>query len=207
MLGANPKKDADPTEPAETRKDEEKKELEGKSTLGTVHVEERHVPISEDVRRHQEDVAMNNSVYSDHETIHHPNLDKDSSSETEKETYLLGKGDIVGGGFANSRFVRWFANFDEFKLRPFFIRNYSLQATHTVNHFNQLFTKNFDDKEPSDMIQLSFEHGGEGKPDRLQAHFTNPFRRFDLDPRVLSRSTRGRLEDAHNVRAFKRMHS
>lgn len=126
---------------------------ENKSRLGTVHVEERlnHSVPDPDPRRHQEDKPMRNED-SDHEEIHHPNLDQDSSSETEKETYLLGKNGLAASGFANSRFVRWFAKIDEFKLRPFFIRNYSLRETHTVNQFNQLFTKNFDDRTPDDMI-------------------------------------------------------
>jgi hypothetical protein len=42
---------------------------------------------------------------------------------------LLGAGNPdAKGGFENSAFAKWFANFDEEKLRPFLIRNYTYDA-------------------------------------------------------------------------------
>lgn len=60
------------------------------------------------------------------------------------------------GGFPNSRFAKWFAEFDEFRIRPFLIRNYTLEAVETMDQLNELFTKNFDDKEP-DEVQAKLE--------------------------------------------------
>jgi glutamate mutase epsilon subunit len=57
------------------------------------------------------------------------------------------------GGWVNSAFAKWFANFDEDTLRPFLIRNYTLQAVETMDALNAIITKNFDDKEPDDVAQ------------------------------------------------------
>lgn len=93
-----------------------------------------------------------------YEEIVHPNNDKstivsagplDNSylNITRRATYLLGKGGEQGG-FPNSAFAKWFAEFDENWIRPFLIRNYTLEAVETMDALNQIMTKNFDDKEP-----------------------------------------------------------
>jgi hypothetical protein len=95
------------------------------------------------------------SVY---EEIMHPNqnkstivsagpLDTSHLNMTHRATYLLGRGGEQGG-FPNSAFANWFAEFDENKIRPFLIRNYTLEAVETMVALNQIMTKNFDDKEP-----------------------------------------------------------
>lgn len=88
-----------------------------------------------------------------YENIAHPNLDV--TVDTGRKTYLLGAGGDQGG-FANSKFANWFANLDEHTLRPFLIRNYTLEAIETMEQINALITKNFDDKEP-DEVQLQIE--------------------------------------------------
>lgn len=83
-----------------------------------------------------------------YENIAHPNLDV--TVDTHRKTYLLGEGNDQGG-FANSAFANWFANFDENTLRPFLIRNYTLEAVETMDQINALITQNFDDKEPDEV--------------------------------------------------------
>ena len=93
-----------------------------------------------------------------YEEIMHPNFDRPSEiegSNVGRKTYLLGAGGEEGG-FPNSRFAKWFAEFDENKIRPFLIRNYTLEAVETMDQLNELFTKNFDDKEP-DEVQARLE--------------------------------------------------
>ena len=58
-----------------------------------------------------------------YEQIVHPNEEKSMISDARRPSYLLGR---IPNTFANSKFVNWFVNFDETKLRPFLIRNYSL---------------------------------------------------------------------------------
>ena len=67
---------------------------------------------------------------SHYESIKHPNLDETVVVEKGHwSTYLLGAGNPdAKGGFENSAFAKWFANFDEEKLRPFLIRNYTYDA-------------------------------------------------------------------------------
>lgn len=51
-----------------------------------------------------------------------------------RSTYLLGAGNQnAKGGFENSAFAKWFAHFDEEKLRPFLIRNYTYDAAMTMD--------------------------------------------------------------------------
>ena len=59
---------------------------------------------------------------SHYEEVIHPNEEKDLD-ETTRYSVLYAQGKAVG--WVHSRFVRWFMNFDEEKLRPFFIRNYT----------------------------------------------------------------------------------
>ena len=63
-----------------------------------------------------------------YENIQHPNLDTSVDLGGRRSTYLLGKGASGKGGFEHSAFANWFANFDENKIRPFLIRNYTIEA-------------------------------------------------------------------------------
>ena len=57
------------------------------------------------------------------------------------------------GGFLDTRFVKWFVNFDEHKLRPFLIRNYTVENVMLQDAFNDLMNEKFDDKDPEELEQ------------------------------------------------------
>ena len=57
------------------------------------------------------------------------------------------------GGFLDTRFVKWFVNFDEHKLRPFLIRNYTVENVLLQDAFNDLMNEKFDDKNPEELEQ------------------------------------------------------
>lgn len=59
-----------------------------------------------------------------HEEIMHPNLDE-TVDNIRRLSYLLPLGPQPGA-FSDSRFAKWFVGFDEKKLRPFLIRNYTI---------------------------------------------------------------------------------
>jgi len=61
-----------------------------------------------------------------YEEIVHPNEEKSMISDalSRRPSYLLG---AQPASWVNSAFVNWFVKFDEEKLRPFLIRNYTLQ--------------------------------------------------------------------------------
>ena len=69
-----------------------------------------------------------NSEYgkSEYEEIVHPNEEKSvlSDSLSRRPSYLLGSQPV---SWVNSAFVNWFINLDENRLRPWLIRNYTLQ--------------------------------------------------------------------------------
>lgn len=67
-----------------------------------------------------------------------------------KLSYLLPLGPTKGG-FSESRFASWFVDFDEKKLRPFLIRNYTMENVLLQDAFNDLITKEFDDQNPEEM--------------------------------------------------------
>lgn len=62
-----------------------------------------------------------------YEEIVHPNEEKSviSDDRSRRPSYLLGTN--APSSWTNSRFVNWFVDFDEKKLRPWLIRNYTLQ--------------------------------------------------------------------------------
>ena len=67
------------------------------------------------------------TMHSHYEEIVHPNEEKSviSDDRSRRPSYLLGTN--APSSWTNSRFVNWFVNFDENKLRPWLIRNYTLQ--------------------------------------------------------------------------------
>ena len=60
----------------------------------------------------------------------------------------MSKDDIT---FANGKCSRAFAIFDENRLRPFLIRNYTLENAKNQDAYNDMITKKFDDGEPEEM--------------------------------------------------------
>jgi hypothetical protein len=52
---------------------------------------------------------------------------RQSMAKSRAMSYLLPDGPEEGG-FSDSRFAKWFVEFDEHKLRPFLIRNYSYEV-------------------------------------------------------------------------------
>jgi hypothetical protein len=52
---------------------------------------------------------------------------RQSMAKSRAMSYLLPDGP-ESGGFSDSRFAKWFVEFDEHKLRPFLIRNYSYEV-------------------------------------------------------------------------------
>ena len=67
------------------------------------------------------------SVY---EEVMHPNEEKSVLSELSsvRSSSTSHHGQIKPTAFKNSAFVNWFLSFDELKLRPWLILNYSRQA-------------------------------------------------------------------------------
>ena len=65
---------------------------------------------------------------------------------------MLADIDPNDGTFANGRCSKWFAVFDEIKLRPFLIRNYTMENAKNQDMYNELITKNFDDQEPEELV-------------------------------------------------------
>lgn len=59
-------------------------------------------------------------------------------------SYLLPDGPLKGG-FSDGKFARWFVNFDEKKLRPFLIRNYTIENVIIQDVYNELINNQFDD--------------------------------------------------------------
>ena len=72
-----------------------------------------------------EDRHLSQVTTSMYEEIVHPNEEKSmiSDAPSRRPSYLLG---TQPASWVNSAFVNWFVQFDENKLRPFLIRNYSL---------------------------------------------------------------------------------
>ena len=70
-----------------------------------------------------------------YEEIVHPNEEKSmiSDAPSRRPSYLLG---AQPASWATSAFVNWFVDFDEMKLRPFLIRNYSLQYVQKQDMFD-----------------------------------------------------------------------
>lgn len=88
--------------------------------------------------RHHSQVSV-----SEYEQIVHPNEEKSILSDnvsrmSRHPSYLLGR---MPNTFANSRFVNWFVTFDETKLRPFLIRNYSLHNVEMQDHFDDVVSR------------------------------------------------------------------
>ena len=57
------------------------------------------------------------------------------------------------GSWIDSRLVRWFADFDENKLRPFFIRNYNVVSAMMEDEYQDLIKGNFDDTKTEEIIE------------------------------------------------------
>lgn len=87
------------------------------------------------------------SVY---EEIKHPNQESGGDDNARRATYLLPNGPEPGS-FTDSRFVKWFVNFDENKLRPFLIRNYTFENMVLQEAINEMITKDFDDNNPEEL--------------------------------------------------------
>lgn len=67
--------------------------------------------------------------------MHHPNLEssEQSSDVDEKQAKHV--------DFAHSRFTKWFINFDENKLKPFLIYNYSETTVHTLRRMHTILNE------------------------------------------------------------------
>ena len=83
---------------------------------------------------------------SHYENVIHPNEEKDERSVSDFSlirpragSYLLGRTPVVT--WANSPFVNWFVNFDEKKLRPWLIRNYSLENVEKQDNFDDAVSR------------------------------------------------------------------
>jgi hypothetical protein len=79
---------------------------------------------------------------SHYEEMIHPNEEKELDEST-RYSVLFAQGQAVG--WVHSRFVRWFIQFDEEKLRPFFIKNYSLALIILEEEYQTLLKENFED--------------------------------------------------------------
>ena len=81
------------------------------------------------MRKSSVNYLMLERTKSHYEEIQHPNLDESRRSDAHKPrtmSYLLPEGPEKGG-FSDGKFARWFVEFDEQKLRPILIRNYTIE--------------------------------------------------------------------------------
>ena len=87
---------------------------------------------------------------SEYEEIVHPNEEKSVLSETisRRPSYLLGN---QPASWVNSAFVNWFINFDEYKLRPWLIRNYTLDNVNMQDQYDDALSRH----------QNRFKEGGD----------------------------------------------
>lgn len=82
----------------------------------------------------------------DFEQIVHPNLEQEPEEPRRRaKSYLLPDGPEPGS-WADSWFVKWFAKFDETKLRPFLIRDYDVMIALMEDEYQDLIQNKFDDK-------------------------------------------------------------
>lgn len=97
------------------------------------------------------DRMKSKSVY---EEIVHPNATSSFIEQPggRKHSYLM-PNEPDKGGLLDTRFVKWFVNFDEHKLRPFLIRNYTVENVLLQDAFNDLMNEKFDDKNPEELEQ------------------------------------------------------
>ena len=74
---------------------------------------------------------------SHYEEIVHVNQesDEEEDKETKREVWYMMPNGPEEGSWADSRIVRWFAEFDEKKLRPFLIRNYNVLTAEIEDNF------------------------------------------------------------------------
>ena len=71
---------------------------------------------------------------------------EEEPEDTVAITYLMPNG-AIPGSWADSKFVKWFAEFDEAKLRPFLIRNYDVVTALIEDEYQDLINEKFDDKD------------------------------------------------------------
>ncbi len=64
-----------------------------------------------------------------------------SDAHSRRPSYLLGPMPNANDGWVNSAFVNWFVDFDEKKLRPWLIRNYSLQMVAMQDQFDDVVSR------------------------------------------------------------------
>ena len=65
-------------------------------------------------------------------------------------SYLLPEGP-KHGSFSDGWFAKWFVNLDEKRLRPFLIRNYSVENIIFQDAFNEMINEKFDDNNPAEV--------------------------------------------------------
>jgi len=74
----------------------------------------------------------------------HPNEEVSVVTANHKPSHLLPDGPAEPGSFATSAFVKWFIEFDETNLRPFFIRNYNATKANLEDELFELQNQNLD---------------------------------------------------------------
>lgn len=89
---------------------------------------------------------------SEYEQIVHPNEEPEVEEIRRKMSYLLPEAPEPGS-WADSRFVNWFALFDEEKLRPFFIRNYNVATAIMEDQYQELIQNKFDDQDDEEVFE------------------------------------------------------
>ena len=75
-------------------------------------------------------------------------------------SYLMPGGKGSGpSSWVNSRFVNWFIDFDENKMRPFLIRNYNIDKIMLADQLDDVMTKRFHDEDdnPNNVSQRMME--------------------------------------------------
>ena len=99
--------------------------------------DEAHVDMDELLNA---DASSKKSMH--YETIQHPNLTEVEVERSRSNTMIKREEQEFEGTFANGRCSKWFASFDETKLRPFLIRNYTIESIMNQDKYNDMITKN-----------------------------------------------------------------
>lgn len=86
------------------------------------------------------------SMWDHHENIVHPNEERDTKEVDEEDD------PNAPFHWPKSRFVKWFTQFDEEKLKPFFIRRYDRVRAAIEDQYQELLKKKFEEDEDEDMM-------------------------------------------------------
>lgn len=108
-------------------------------------------PKIREVKKSEVKKEEEHAEHEEYDELIHPNLENEEE-EARAITYLMPNG-AEPGSWADSAFVKWFATFDELKLRPFLIRNYDVVTALIEDQYQELLEENFDDHDETKVLE------------------------------------------------------